>query len=224
MTSHSHRSPQSRIRNIIIATTAIFLIVAGLLISAHLRGRRASETTHRILHSTIADVQSIVRITSLEGVRSVPVKYEKNGVGAFGIGSYRFHISYDVERLESYIQGDTIVVRLPHETVTILEDEGQGFKVLDVWGTNVLSRMAGPRLSIEQENQMRSQAMAQVRSDLKHEGVISQARSHALTLISDMLSLVPGTVIVLSPDQALPSENMVGKICPDPELTLPTPH
>lgn len=210
-----------------VTTTVVVLVVLliiGMLISKHIHKRNSDETTHRVLSSAIADVQSVVRVTSLEGIRSVPVKYEKDGTGAFGVGTYRFRISYDVENMDAYVQGDSIIVRLPKEKVTILEDEHQGFRVLDVWGTNIFSRFSGPRLTIANENMMRSTAMAQVKSDLKNEGIISQARSHAMSIISNMLSLVPGTVIVLGPDDPLPGSINDKTVCPNPELSLPNPE
>lgn len=212
-----------RIKHLPSIVIIVTLLVLGFVFIRHLHRKKADETTHRVLYSAITDVQSVVRVTSIEGIRSVPVKYEKDGIGAFAVGTYRYRISYDVEQMDAFVSGDSIIVRLPKEKVTILEDEQKGFKVLDVWGTNIFSRFAGPKLTIQNENVMRSKAQAQVRSDLNSEGIITQARSHAMTLISDMLSLVPGTVIVLGPDDPLPGTIDDRGVCPNPELSLPQP-
>lgn len=206
-----------------IIVALIIVIIAIVIIVTDIRQSRRQKTTNKVLYSAITDVRSIVRVTSLEGIRSVPVSYKEDGIGAFGIGTYRFRISYNAEEMDTYIQGDTLLVRLPHEKVTILEDETAGFKVIDVWGTNIFSRFAGAQLTLRQENKMRSKAMAQVNSDIKTQGLKLQARTHAMTMISNMLSLVPGTVIVLSPDDPLPGSIDEHSICPNPEIDLPRP-
>lgn len=212
---------------IALTLTMVTTVIALLLWLLQSLSGREERSSNRLLYSAVTDIRSIVRVTSMEGVRSVPVEYSEDGIGAFGVGTYRFRISYDVEKLESYIQGDTLVVRLPREQVTILEDETAGFKVLDIWGTNVLKRLSGPKLTIQAENKMRSKAMAQVRSDLNNEGVPAKARSHAISLIGEMLSLVPGTVIVIDADAPLPPSLLPeSAVCPNPELShseLPRP-
>ena len=205
------------VKAVILIAILLFLIV-GFFTVRNIILKRQQETTHKVLYSAITDVRSVVRVTSLEGIRSVPVHYEKDGVGAFGVGTYRFRITYDVDQMDSYVHGDSIIVRLPKEKITILEDESQGFKVLDVWGTNIFSRFIGPDLSVDRENRMRATAMAQVDSDLRSQGIVKQARDHAMTLITDMLSLVPGTVIVLGPDDPLPDSLADRDVVPNPEL------
>lgn len=176
----------------------VVVLVLVLLVVNHLTPPE-QRNNNEIYPSVVRDIKELLRVTTLEGDRTVPVTLEENGVGAFAIGSYKVRISYDVEQLETYQMGDTLLVRLPQEEIKILENDQVGFRVIDVWGTTLWKRLSGPQLSLEQENRMRTMAADQLRKELARDGSVQKARTQAIHAVSDMLSLVPGTVLVLEP-------------------------
>lgn len=179
---------------IIILIIGLTILLSAALLYNYYFAKPKSPT---ILLSASNDVKEIVRLTSLEGERIVPVTYKKNGIGAFGIGHYNTRISFDIEKIEDSIVGDTLFIRLPEPQIKILENQQNGFRVLDVWGENIFTRIQGPHLSVDAENEMKRNAITALQSELRKDGSVQRAKEQATEMILKMFSLMPGTVIVL---------------------------
>ncbi|MBR8763916.1 hypothetical protein IX335_001140 [Porphyromonas levii] len=186
---------------IIYLILAAVLVLSGALLYRSCTAKPAENT---ILLSASSDAKEIVRLTALEGDQVVPVTFRKGGIGAFGIGYYRTRIYFDVEQMAHAIVGDTLYLRLPEPQVQILEEQQQGFHVLDVWGENILTRLQGPQLSVEDENQMKAKAIKTLRAQLLRDGSLDRAKTQATEMIHKMFSLIPGTVILLDYTDPLP--------------------
>lgn len=197
-------SKQSKGLYVIVLVVLALLIIGGVLI---LRGERAKERT-RLSHlydTVITDITDVLRVTVLESEEVVPVTYRTGRTEAFGVGHYRTRIYFDVEQLAAVQHGDTLFVRLPQPEVAILEDETRGFVLVDVWSRDLGTNLIGPRLSTQEENAMRLKAVEEARRRVSSAENLSRARSEAGAVLADMLSIVPGTVIVYtSPFDALP--------------------
>lgn len=181
----------------------IALVAAFLLIYVFLGTPGKKQDTEGEMLSAVRSVREVLRVTSVEGTRVVPVTYKgRNGTNAFAVGRYRYRISYDIDSVKSYRSGDSLlIVRLPQETVRILEDEKEGFRVLDVWGTGFLGNLFGTSLKTEDENKMKQMATNRLRQILETDGTVSKARDAALSTVGEMfaLSVIGGRVIVLPP-------------------------
>ncbi len=181
----------------------IALVAAFLLIYVFLGTPGKKQDTEGEMLSAVRSVREVLRVTSVEGTRVVPVTYKgRNGTNAFAVGHYRYRISYDIDSVKSYRSGDSLlIVRLPQETVRILEDEKEGFRVLDVWGTGFLGNLFGTSLKTEDENKMKQMATNRLRQILETDGTVSKARDAALSTVGEMfaLSVIGGRVIVLPP-------------------------
>lgn len=188
-----------------IVLIGLALLILGVILV--LRGERAKERT-RLSHlydTVITDITDVLRVTVLESEEVVPVTYRTGRTEAFGVGHYRTRIYFDVEQLAAVQHGDTLFVRLPQPEVAILEDETRGFVLVDVWSRDLGTNLIGPRLSTQQENAMRLKAVEEARRRVSSAENLSRARSEAAAVLADMLSIVPGTVIVYtSPFDALP--------------------
>lgn len=188
-----------------IVLIGLALLILGVVLV--LRGERAKERT-RLSHlydTVITDITDVLRVTVLESEEVVPVNYSTGRTEAFGVGHYRTRIYFDVEQLAAVQHEDTLFVRLPQPEVAILEDETRGFVLVDVWSRDLGTNLIGPRLSTQQENAMRLKAVEEVRRRVSSAENLSRARSEAAAVLADMLSIVPGTVIVYtSPFDALP--------------------
>lgn len=199
-------SKQSKGLYVIVLVVLALLIIGGVLI---LRGERAKERT-RLSHlydTVITDITDVLRVTVLESEEVVPVTYRTGRTEAFGVGHYRTRIYFDVEQLAAVQHGDTLFVRLPQPEVAILEDETRGFVLVDVWSRDLGTNLIGPRLSTQEENAMRLKAVEEARRRVSSAENLSRARSEAAAVLADMLSIVPGTVIVYtSPFDALPDD------------------
>lgn len=181
----------------------IALVAAFLLIYVFLGTPGKKQDTEGEMLSAVRSVREVLRVTSVEGTRVIPVTYKgRNGTNAFAVGRYRYRISYDIDSVKSYRSGDSLlIVRLPQETVRILEDEKEGFRVLDVWGTGFLGNLFGTSLKTEDENKMKQMATNRLRQILETDGTVSKARDAALSTVGEMfaLSVIGGRVIVLPP-------------------------
>lgn len=180
----------------VVVQVVVGLAIAWFVGLYRQSAREGSEGTNKVFVQAVQDTRTLLRVTSLEGVRSVPVTREKDGVGVFALGYYRFRISYEIEQLQYFIQGDTLRIQMPPAVVSVLEHEEYGFQVLDVWGTNIWKRLTGARLPLEEENELREAAIRTLRYELYQDGTVARADEHAKELILNMLSLVPGTVII----------------------------
>lgn len=199
-------------KGLYIAIPVLLLLIVGAVLL--LRGERAKERT-RLSHlydTVITDITDVLRVTVLESEEVVPVRYRTGRTEAFGVGHYRTRIYFDVERLAAVQHGDTLFVRLPQPEVAVLEDETRGFVLVDVWSRDFGTNLIGPHLSTTQENEMRLKAVEEARRRVSSAENLSRARSEAAAVLTDMLSLVPGSVVVYtSPFDPLPD-------APDREL------
>ena len=190
-----------------IVLIGLALLILGVILV--LRGERTKERT-RLSHlydTVITDITDVLRVTVLESEEVVPVTYRTGRTEAFGVGHYRTRIYFDVEQLAAVQHGDTLFVRLPQPEVAILEDETRGFVLVDVWSRDLGTNLIGPRLSTQEENAMRLKAVEEARRRVSSAENLSRARSEAGAVLADMLSIVPGTVIVYtSPFDALPDD------------------
>lgn len=190
-----------------IVLVGLALLILGVVLV--LRGERAKERT-RLSHlydTVITDITDVLRVTVLESEEVVPITYRTGRTEAFGVGHYRTRIYFDVEQLAAVQHEDTLFVRLPQPEVAILEDETRGFVLVDVWSRDLGTNLIGPRLSTQQENAMRQKAVEEARRRISSAENLSRARSEAGAVLADMLSIVPGTVIVYtSPFDALPDD------------------
>ena len=190
-----------------IVLIGLALLILGVVLV--LRGERAKERT-RLSHlydTVITDITDVLRVTVLESEEVVPVTYRTGRTEAFGVGHYRTRIYFNVEQLAAVQHGDTLFVRLPQPEVAILEDETRGFVLVDVWSRDLGTNLIGPRLSTQEENAMRLKAVEEARRRVSSAENLSRARSEAGAVLADMLSIVPGTVIVYtSPFDALPDD------------------
>lgn len=196
------KRPKKAFTRVAIVLSILTLCLLVYVSSEYFRGPKPQDPTAEML-SAVRSVRDVLRVTSVEGTRVVPVTYKgKNGTNAFGVGSYRYRISYDIDSIRSYRSGDSLlIIRLPRETVRILEDEMKGFRVLDVWGAGFFDNLFGTALKTEDENKMKQMATNRLRQLLETDGTITKAQDAALSTVGEMfsLSVIGGRVIVLPP-------------------------
>lgn len=185
------------------AIKIIILIIATALAVVWLWPSKPAKQPEIYL-SVASELKEIVRLTTLEGERVVPIKYLDDGIGAFGIGHYRVRISFDIEQMPQMVHHDTLYVVLPEPEVQILEHDEFGFTVYDVWGDNIATRLIGAHLSTAAENEMKRRAMAQLRRELQSDGSIVRAKSQAIESLHKLFGIIPGMVVILDSPSRIP--------------------
>lgn len=144
----------------------------------------------------VHEIQKVIQLSTLHVTKVVPVKKQWENYSAFGVGEFNVTIGFDLERLTTYTKGDTIIAQLPPEKIEVYENPQNPFQVVDIWGNNPWSRLNTTGITTLQENEMKQQAVASIRSDLYTDGYIQKARSEALVQCAKLLSILPGTVII----------------------------
>ena len=194
---------------VVIAIIALgWGVYAGSKLMMQMAQDSSSGVSGEVPSSTIREIREVIRLNTLEVVKTIPIHAKWEDQEAFGLCRYRAYITFDLDQLKTYMKGDTVVAVLPPEKIEIYEDEAFGTKIIDVWGTTFRSRLSGTGsgLSVERENEMRKMGVVSVRGALYAEGYVDRAREEALHRCSQLLSMVPGTVIVVDAKSRLDYE------------------
>ena len=81
--------------------------------------------SHRVsadtIPATLEDVKGMVKLCALEIHDDVPIRDSINGKWIFAKGKINGYVTFDLERMEYEVKGDTIIVMLPPEKVEIYE-------------------------------------------------------------------------------------------------------
>lgn len=182
---------------------ALVLLLLILLLSAYLIriafGGRADSERHDILGARATELRQMVRLSSMKIYKEADLKAQVDGINVFAIGTYNIFIDFNVEAMKVQTHGDTLYAELPPETVRVLEVQGKGFRVVDSWSNNILKRISGTTLSAQQENQLRQQLAGRLLGEMYSQGIVKRARANALHTLTELFSLVPGTVIIIDP-------------------------
>lgn len=143
----------------------------------------------------VAEVKELVSLSTIEIDREVPVKGE---IGTRHIvASMRVvgDISFDLEQLRVEERGDTIVVILPPERITLRESTDSGsYRIIDQWNEKFL---AGSRFTTEEENAVKRDALAAAERDLRAKGYPAMARRAAAADVTALLGASTGRPVVV---------------------------
>lgn len=196
----------------------LLIIVLALVATFYFYNQRQREDRQNYLGTVASEAREVLRVTTIAGERTMPVHYRHKGKAAFGIGRYRVRIGFDIEQMKHTIREDTLFLRLPEPQIKILEHEQYGFRVLDVWGEDFMTRLTGAHLSLEEENAMKQKAISALRREIIAEGHLDHAKQQATDLLLNLFGVVPGTVVVLEKEEQrlTPSKQgeSLGDTCP----------
>lgn len=149
--------------------------------------------------SKIENVKSMVRLSNLELYEEVPVKGTIGKRHLVARLALEGSVDFDLEKLKYEEKGDTVIVVLPPETVTLRESTRRdAYTVLDTWNDNFFG---SDNITAAEENKMKAKAIANARNLVYSKGYVKQARADAVNSVKSLLSaILPGkTVIVTDP-------------------------
>lgn len=149
--------------------------------------------------SKIENVKSMVRLSNLEIYEEIPVKGTIGHRHLVARLALEGSVDFDLEKLKYEEKGDTVIVVLPPETVTLRESTRRdAYTVLDTWNDNFFG---SDNITAAEENKMKAKAIANAKNLIYKKGYVKQARADAVNSVKSLLSAtLPGkTVIVTDP-------------------------
>lgn len=180
-----------RILYIIIA----ILILIGI-ISVWRACSKSEETTDYsdvVTHAmTVRSIEEILKLSTGELYQEIPMVDTIDGIVLAYVIQARTYIDFDLEKLPTHLQGDTLYVQLPPEEVTPHE---LGYRVVDVHPLR--QGLTTKTLTAEQENRAKRRIPQRLINEAYRSGYIRNARQQARQELARFLSITHPTVIVV---------------------------
>ncbi len=181
---------------------ALILLVAAVLSGIHLYRRYtmpASDMAGMEIGDTRIDgIRAMVSLCTLEIEDEVALRDSINGKWLFAKARLTGEISFDVEKLECDMCGDTLVVILPPETVTVRESTLPGsYQVIDTWDDTLFGL---GKLTAAEENTLKRSLIARYRAEIYRKGYAERARANALRTLRQLTAPLGQPVIVIASD------------------------
>ncbi|MCM1137480.1 MAG: DUF4230 domain-containing protein [Duncaniella sp.] len=147
--------------------------------------------------STIEDVKRMVKLCALEIHDDVPMRDSINGKWIFAKGRMNGYITFDVEKMEYHMEGDTLYVTLPPEVVEIYEStDKDSYRVYDTWDKSFLG--VG-QLTTAEENILKERMKQRYVRSVYDCGYVDRARKTAIETLTNLLSHFPIPIVVEYP-------------------------
>lgn len=184
-------------RLILILVAVIFAIVAVVALVSWWSSAPEADRVH-VDDARIAEVKSMVQLASLDMYEEIPIKASIGNRHIIARQRLEGSVNFDLENLEMTQKGDTLMVVLPREIVTVRESDTPGsYEVVDTWNDKFLG---SDHFTTAEENGIKKRAMDNYVKSLYAKGVIREARRTARENVKNLLGPVTGkTVIVIDP-------------------------
>lgn len=133
-----------------------------------------------VLPSRPGDVKEMVSLCSVEIYNEVPVLDTVNFKVIFAIQKQNGSISFDIENIQINDSGDTIRVILPREIVNVYEStEKNSWEVIDTKAIGPMAFIRNDKLSVAEENRVKSKLKLKSIDRLYSNGTVRKARKDA---------------------------------------------
>lgn len=182
-------------RLILILIGVVFAIVAVVAVVSWWSSAPEADRVH-VDDARIAEVKSMVQLASLDLYEEIPIKASIGNRHIVARQRLEGSVNFDLENLEMEQKGDTLMVALPREIVTVRESTTPGsYEVVDTWNDKFFG---SDHFTTAEENRIKKRAMDNYVKSLYSKGVIREARRAARENIKKLLGPVTGkTVIVI---------------------------
>lgn len=139
----------------------------------------------KIEPARIVDVRPMVELCSMEIYEDVPVKAHIGKRHIFARETLTGSISFDIDSISTRWCGDTLVVALPPEKVTVYEStDSDSYKVIDTWNDQWLR---SSNFTTAEENDIKRKVVEAWRLSLYDRGYVKRARNEAVKNLEGML-------------------------------------
>lgn len=184
-------------------TKKIFPIIAAaillggiLLIVSHNRKSSQQSGDITIDGAMVKEVESMVRLCSMDIYEETPVKATIGNRHLFGRITLKGSITFDLERIVLKMSGDTLRVQLPPEKVEILEStDKDSYIVIDTWNDRF---MGSGSFTTAEENKIKEKVKQNAIKSIYRKGYVKRARAEAAENLTAMLSALTSKPVVVT--------------------------
>ena len=135
--------------------------------------------------ATVEDVRAMARLVSMDIYEDIPLRDSIGPRHIFAVVRVRGSVGFDLDSIRADFSGDTVVVRLPPDVVTLDESMGPGsYEVIDTWNDRLL---ASSRITAAEESAMKRRMSERAVRRLHADGTVDRARQDAAASLGRML-------------------------------------
>lgn len=161
---------------LLLVTVAVVAVGAGVALFLLARDKKQID----VMDGRVAHIKTMVRLSSVEIYREVPVVDTVNSKVICAIQKQRGSISFDIEKLRIDSVGDTLIITLPREIIDIYEaTDPNSWQVVDTKAIGNLSMIQSGKLTNYEENIVKSRLKAKAKRELYRDGTVQRARTEA---------------------------------------------
>lgn len=158
---------------LILAAVLLITVIANRLI-------RPKEAKIEVSAGRVSDIESMVRLCSVEIYSEVPVLDTIHDKVLFAIQKQRGSISFDLSDLKADTAADTIRVVLPREIIDLYEaTDDNSWQVIDTKAIGKLAVFRSDRLNLQEENAVKAKVKEKSIRYLRENGTVARARKQA---------------------------------------------
>lgn len=133
----------------------------------------------------ISDLSTMVQLCTLDFYEDVPLKATKGPRHFMGKMTVTGSITFDLEKIRQSQRGDTLVVVLPPEIITVNESTDDGaYRVIDTWSDRFLG---SSNFTAAEVNEIKRKTIESYRRKLYREGRVAEARRQARLNLASLL-------------------------------------
>lgn len=192
-----------KLRRYLIIAAVIILVGAGIWIwRTSLKPQ--NEDKIEVAPARMVDLRPVADLCGMEIYREATVVDTINNKVIFGIWKVNGRVLFDLDDLQDVVRsasdgaqaGDTLRLKLPKERVELLESNAPGsWRVVDTYS---LKFMGNDRMTPEEENRVKREAIAKLRRDLYSDGTVATARKEAAATLERLLTPMLGCPVIVS--------------------------
>lgn len=178
---------------------AAAILLGGILLIVSLNRKSSRQSGDLTIDGAIVkEVESMVRLCSMDIYEETPVKATIGNRHLFGRITLKGSITFDLERIVLKMSGDTLRVQLPPEKVEILEStDKDSYIVIDTWNDRF---MGSGCFTTAEENKIKEKVKQNAIKSIYRKGYVKRARAEAAENLTAMLSaLTSKPVLVTDP-------------------------
>lgn len=184
-------------------TKKIFPIIAaatllgGILLIVSLNRKSSRQSGDLTIDGAmVKEVESMVRLCSMDIYEETPVKATIGNRHLFGRITLKGSITFDLERIALKMSGDTLRVQLPPEKVEILEStDKDSYIVIDTWNDRF---MGSGSFTTAEENKIKEKVKQNAIKSIYRKGYVKRARAEAAENLTAMLSALTSKPVVVT--------------------------
>lgn len=166
------------------AFLALAIVVIGIAVYFFASPKVDNVTVH---DAAIKNVQSLVRMQSMEIYDEVPVKGTIGSRHLVGRLRLRGNIGFDIDKIDGDFDADTVRITLPPEVIEVYESTDEGsYMVFDTWNDSFFGKS---NFTTQEENSIKAKVKANWIKRLYANGTVERAREEAAENLKTMLEM-----------------------------------